>query len=47
MLYILVNKLLILKYGPLLSWTPCICTEWRWRYLLENLQLEDAEGDGK
>jgi hypothetical protein len=23
MLYILVNKLLILKYGPLLSWTPC------------------------
>jgi len=24
MLQILVNKLLILKYGPLLSWTPCI-----------------------
>jgi len=25
MLQILVNKLLILKYGPLLSWTHCIC----------------------
>jgi hypothetical protein len=24
MLLILVNKLLILKYGPLLSWNPCI-----------------------
>jgi hypothetical protein len=28
MLFILVNKLLILKYGPLLSWTLLIIEHW-------------------
>jgi len=28
MLQILVNKLLILKYGPLLSWTHCFILDW-------------------